>query len=109
LDQILTNKKNSETNAENIGIIRMDSERCVRKVDEVTQKLNDLKNALQTGLAERKDDTDGLAAALDQHIAGLESLFHDLGERLLNSGVQRRLITWISNKGGGQAPAPVGE
>jgi len=98
MDQVATNKKNCETCIETTNIFKMDIERMLRKVDEVTQKVADLKVALNQGLSDRKDEIDSLSILLDQHISTLESLFHDLGERLLNGGVQRRFTAWISSK-----------
>jgi len=93
LDQLGGLKKGLDGCTDSINNGQADMDQKGKKVDELAKTLTDLRNALEQGISDEKADFEMLFAFLEQHCTGLESLFSDLGHRLLNTGGLRRRTT----------------
>jgi len=93
LDQLGGLKKGLDGCTDSINNGQADMDQKGKKVDELAKTLADLRNALEQGISDEKADFEMLFAFLEQHCTGLESLFSDLGHRLLNTGGLRRRTT----------------
>jgi len=100
VDQVVTNKQNLDEVTEGQAAALGELSKKMKMMDELDGKVRDLRIALEAGLNEDKAQVKMIIDFLEQHCNGLESLFNDLGHRLLDHGLKKgrgpRIVTTSS-------------